>query len=282
MRSIARSWFLFILAGTLLGAVIGLGFAIVTPPSYTSTVKLLITPAPKDTGITNGDLQIAQALAPTFAELAVTRPILDQAIASIGVDMDATDLANAISTHVPVGTSLLEISVSGQDAPLATGLANAIAEQLSAYASAPACPGPSCATASSPNAGLTVSLAVVDPATVPKDQDGPGALVSMMVGAAIALFLTISLAFLVESAWPSASRGGPQARPSELVSEEWAQASPGSSPDTSKARAADARRATATTIGQDPFESRAKGPGSRIAARGVINDLELEKGRRPD
>jgi len=190
LRSTARTWFWFVLGGTLLGAVIAFGVAVIAPPSYTARVTILVTPAATGVPITNGDLQLAQGLTPTFAELATTKTVLDRVIASTHVSTDSERLAQDVTTHVPVGTSLLSVSVSNPDPANAAALANAIATELSTYA-AP--------TGSDASGALQVVLNVVDPATPPGTRDGPGLAVRIALGAAIALFLTISIAFLVEN-----------------------------------------------------------------------------------
>ena len=190
LRSTARTWFWFVLGGTLLGAVIAFGVAVIAPPSYTARVTILVTPAATGVPITNGDLQLAQGLTPTFAELATTKTVLDRVIASTHVSTDSERLAQDVTTHVPVGTSLLSVSVSNADPANAAALANAIATELSTYA-AP--------TGSDASGALQVELNVVDPATPPGTRDGPGLAVRIALGAAIALFLTISIAFLVEN-----------------------------------------------------------------------------------
>lgn len=276
LRSTARTWFWFILGGTLLGAIIALGLGIAAPPGYAAGVTLLVSPIPKDTGITNGDLQVAQGLTPTFAELATTSPILERVIRLTKVKVDVQDLAGAVTTRVPVGTSLLTISVLNEDAQQAAALANAIGAELRAYAQ-PAGPDS--------NNGLQVQLTVVDPATPPTERNGPGLPVRIVLGAAIALFLTSTIAFLVENVWP---QGRDMAAPP-------AQATPASPPpDRTRAQAqarSDPRSNSVrggvlegdqTTIGVDPLQSGSAAPGARIASRGIVNDLELEKTRRSD
>jgi capsular polysaccharide biosynthesis protein len=193
LRATARTWFWFILVGTVLGALVAFGLSVLIPPGYTARVTVLVTPAPKDTGITTNDLQVAQALTPTFAELATTRPVLDRVILSTGVTTDAETLSQSVTTSVPAGTSLLTISVSNRDAANAAALANAIASELRAYTP----PGGSTSAG-----GLQVQMTVVDPATPPTVHEGPGLLVRIALGGAIALFLTVSIAFLAENLWP--------------------------------------------------------------------------------
>ena len=276
LRSTARTWFWFILGGTLLGAIIALGLGIAVPPGYASSVTLLVSPIPKDTGITNGDLQVAQGLTPTFAELATTRPILDRVIRRTGVNVDIDELPAAVSTRVPVGTSLLTISVLDQDAQQAATLANAIGAELRAYAQP---------TGSDPTRGLQVQLAVVDPATPPADRDGPPLPVRIVLGAAIALFLTTTIAFLVENVWPQARDAvAPPAQavptsppPHQTKLQTRAAAEPPPVPIRGQVH-----KGELSTIGVDPLQSRSTSSEAKIASRGIVNDLELERTRRSD
>lgn len=267
LRSTARTWIWFILGGTLLGLGVAFGLGLLTPPMHTARVTLLVSPTPRDTGYTSDDIAAAQAIAPTFAELATTKPVLERVIASTDIPVDVANLAEAVTTHVPVGTSLLEISVTDRDASNASRLANALASELRAY-SAP--------SGTDANPGLQEVLTVVDPATPPTVADGPSLPVKVALGGAIGLFLTLSIAFLIENIRPE-GRAIPR-RPTFPVAEsESASLRPNSvgptdNPDSARPR-------TRTTTSDDPFDSGAA-PKARIASRGVINDLEMEKIRR--
>ncbi len=202
LRSIVRTWGWFILGGTVIGLVIAVGVAAITPPTYTAHVTLLVAPADTNTGVNTSDLEVAQALIPTFAELATTTPVLDRVISSTNANTNVLALTQAVSTHIPAGTNLLEISVSDRDPAQASALANAIASDLQVYAP----PNPSDA-----NVAKLVALTVVDPATAPTVRDGPGFVIRVALGGAIALFLTISIAFLGENLWQR--RGGFRTNP---------------------------------------------------------------------
>lgn len=187
--SIVRIWFRFLVAGTLIGAILSLGFSFLARPSYASHVTLLVTPLPSASGINFSDVEVTQALAPTFADLATTTPVLQRVIAATGVPTDPDRLALAVTTHVPAGTSLLEVTVLNADANVAAWLANAIASELEDY--------PTNGLHDQPSA-LKVALLVVDPATVPTSPQGPGTPLRIGLGAAIALFLSAGFALVVE------------------------------------------------------------------------------------
>ena len=79
------------------------------------------------------DIQVVQALMPTYAELATSRTLLERAIAFTGVKTTADKLATEITTHVPIGTSILEVTVTDRDSQAAALVANEIASQLAKF-----------------------------------------------------------------------------------------------------------------------------------------------------
>jgi capsular polysaccharide biosynthesis protein len=187
--SIVRIWFRFLIAGTLIGAILSLGFSFLARPSYASHVTLLVTTLPSASGINFSDVEMTQALAPTFADLATTTPVLQRVIAATGLPTDPDRLALAVTTRVPAGTGLLEVTVLNADAKVSARLANAIAGELEDY--------PTNGLHDQPSA-LKVALVVVDPATVPTSSQGPGTPLRIGLGAAIALFLSVGFVLFVE------------------------------------------------------------------------------------
>lgn len=179
-----------LILGTVLGAAVSLAIALVTPPNYMSQVTLIVTPPVTATPITFGDVEVTQALAPTFAELSTTAPLLQRVLNATGADLDIETLARSVTTHVPVGTSLVDISVVHRDPAIAAAIANAIAAELVSY--------PAQGLTQQPTA-LNVVISVVDPAVPPKVPQGLGILPRTILGGAIGLLISISLAFFVEN-----------------------------------------------------------------------------------
>ena len=185
-----RTWLGLLVLGAVLGAAISFAVAVNTPPGYVGQVTLLVTPPTTATQITFSDVEVTQALAPTFAQLSTTAPILQRVIASTKVDLDVETLARAVTTHVPTGTSLIDIAVTNKDPATAAALANAIAAELVNSS------GQGFQRQAS---ALKVALTVVDPAVPPPAPNGLGILPRTALGGAIGLFLSISLAFFVKN-----------------------------------------------------------------------------------
>ena len=191
VRRGVRIWLPFVLLCTVDGGLAGFGVALVMPPSYASTVEVLIAPPlNSSTSVNINDIQASQALVPTYAELASSRILLDRVIASTGVATTSDRLAGAVSTHVPEGTNLLQITVSNRDPSSAAKLANATAAELATYQIS----GTGVTTGSA-----AVTVTVVDPAVPPTKPQGLGALFTAALGAAVGLMMAISFAFLVEN-----------------------------------------------------------------------------------
>jgi succinoglycan biosynthesis transport protein ExoP len=207
MLGLVRAWFVFVVIGAVVGAAISFGVAAITPPTYAAQATLLVTPPTSATPMTFSDVELDQAVAPTFAELATTVPVLDRVIAKTDGTLDVAKLAESVTTRVPAGTSLIVITVTDKDPALAASLANAIAVELVAY--------PTSGLASQ-GALLSVALTVVEPASVPTSSQGPGILIRMVLGGGIGLFIAIALAIFVENLRAGAPRPA-AAEPAEVV-----------------------------------------------------------------
>jgi len=185
----ARAWFRYLVLGAIVGAVVAAGAYVAMPPDYSARASLLVRPSDVSKGLDFNTLQAAQALLPTLAELATTTPVLTRVIQNTNPNLDPIKLALAVTTRVPTGTSLIEISVSDKDASMAAALANAFASELVNYE---ARSGLDQADA------LQVSLTIVDPATPPKIRNGPGIVITTVLGAAIGVFLEFGVLYFVD------------------------------------------------------------------------------------
>ena len=185
--ALGRVWLGLIILAAIFGGAISFVVGAITPPKYLGQVTILVSPATTE-AITFSDVEVAQALAPTFAELSTTTPLLKRVIAATNATTDVASLARSIETHVPAGTSLITISVSDRDAAMAAALANEIASELASFEDQ-----------SGTSTSLRVRLSVVDPATPAGTPEGLGTIPRVGLGAAIGFFLALSFAFLVDN-----------------------------------------------------------------------------------
>jgi capsular polysaccharide biosynthesis protein len=159
------------------------------PPEYSSRVTLLVGPPLAGEAATLNDVLVGRALLPTYAQLAVTRPLLQRAIDSTAVDDTPDELSPRVSTVVPSEQSVLEVEVSYGDPADAAALANAIADELVDYSRAQV---PLAESGS-------ISLAVIDPAVEPTEPESPRAPTNAALGALIGMVATLGVGFLVEN-----------------------------------------------------------------------------------
>jgi capsular polysaccharide biosynthesis protein len=201
-RQLIRTWLPLVVGSVLVCALVAGVIAFQLGPTYSSEVRLLSGPSLTGS-IDNGDIIAGQNLAPTYAELATTRQILERALAATGVDMSVEELQQSISTRVPVASGLISLTVSASDPNVAAQLANAIAAELENY--------PAASASAKPDSNVT--LTVIDPAVPAERPAGPRPLNAAALGAAIGLVLSLSIAFLVENVRRSdPDRGAPPTR----------------------------------------------------------------------
>lgn len=185
-----KTWLTFIVLATIVGAMVAILATQLVAPTYAGRTTILVSPMPREAQITNGDLEVTRVAAATLGELATTGPVLERAIQTSDVDTDVTSLAKVVTTRVPTGTSLLEITVMSTNKDSAADLANAIAAELIDYADP---------SASNGGSSWQVDALVVDPAVPPTTAEGLGPLTTIVLAGLIALVIATSLAFLVEN-----------------------------------------------------------------------------------
>jgi capsular polysaccharide biosynthesis protein len=186
---VVRAWLWLIVPSVVLGAAIAFGVASLSSPTYTSQVTLLVTTPSTASGISASDIQVDQAFAQTYADLVTTRPLLARAISAANLPTSVDAVAQHVSARVPVGDTMVVVTVSYSDPAGSAVLANEIATELLNYPP----------DAKNKGFGSNVELTVVDPAIPPKTPGGLHTSVAMALGGAIGLLLSVSVAFLVEN-----------------------------------------------------------------------------------
>ena len=91
---------MIILAGILLGLLAFVGTKLFLTPIYTSTTKFYVLNKTSDTGsVTYNDLQTGTQLTKDYAELVKSRPVLEEVISVLNLDMETEELAKKITYH---------------------------------------------------------------------------------------------------------------------------------------------------------------------------------------
>ena len=121
---VIRKRFLVILLTALIFAGgAGVYSFFVAEPVYESTSKLYILT--QSTSITSlADLQVGSSLALDYLELMKSRPIVEEVIENLSLEMKYDDMLEIINVTNPADTRFLNISVQGNDPGETTAIAN--------------------------------------------------------------------------------------------------------------------------------------------------------------
>ena len=111
---------------------------VIMTPKYTSQTSLYVLAKQEantnQNAITTADLSIGTQLTNDYQELLTSRPVLEQTIAELGLDMTTEDLADLIKVTNDSNTRILKIAVTHEDPQLARNIADtlrtAVSEQI--------------------------------------------------------------------------------------------------------------------------------------------------------
>ncbi|MGB8452081.1 MAG: Wzz/FepE/Etk N-terminal domain-containing protein [Anaerocolumna sp.] len=125
---LVKKLWIIVIAAIIASAAIGCINLFVITPVYTSTTKIYVINRQDETKTTYSDLQTGTQITQDYMILVTSRPVLEQVISNINVNMTPDELNAMISIINPEGTRILEISVTDYDPLLAKKLADAIAD----------------------------------------------------------------------------------------------------------------------------------------------------------
>ena len=121
-----------ILAAVLGGGISGAFSYYVLTPQYTSTAMVYMLS--KETTLTSlADLQIGSQLTQDYRVIVTSRPVLDDVIEQLGLDMTYKDLREKLTIENPSNTRILSISAEDPDPEMAKKIVDSIARISSEY-----------------------------------------------------------------------------------------------------------------------------------------------------
>ena len=127
---ITRWFWLMILAPCLFGAAALLLSRQVTPV-YESATTLLVNEAPIAKSIDYTSILTSERLARTYAELLTKKPVLEEVIGRMELDMGVNELLEAVQVQLVRDTQLIELKVEHTEPALAAEIANTVVEVFS-------------------------------------------------------------------------------------------------------------------------------------------------------
>lgn len=117
-----------ILLCSILGASVSgiLTKTLITPQYSASSMIYILT---KTTSVTSlADIQMGAQLTTDFATLAKSRPVVEQVIQKLSINLDYEEMTEKIHVGNPADTRILKITVSDPDPERAAKISNAMAE----------------------------------------------------------------------------------------------------------------------------------------------------------
>lgn len=97
-------------------------------PIYTSTTRVYVINRQDETKMTLSDLQTGTQLTKDYMILVKSRPVTEQVIIDLKLDMTSEELSSLIQVDTPTDTRILEIMVENSDPFMAKQIADAIAK----------------------------------------------------------------------------------------------------------------------------------------------------------
>ena len=121
-----KHWFIILLCGILGFGLMAVYTKFFVRPVYKSSSQIYIRGS--DTVASLADLQIGSSLTSDYAIIFTGRPVLEEMIEALRLDIRAQDLKRWITISNPSGTRILEVGVSCYDPQLAADIANEVVE----------------------------------------------------------------------------------------------------------------------------------------------------------
>ena len=127
--SIIWHWAWLIILGALVVGGVAYLYNSSQTPIYSASARLLIDEAPgSDSSNDYAQLLLEQQMAATYIELIRTRPVMEEVIERLNLDITAGELSGRVSVNVPLDTQILIITVNDASPARAAALANTIGE----------------------------------------------------------------------------------------------------------------------------------------------------------
>lgn len=118
----------------ILGAAAAFAYTyILVTPQYEATAKIYIVSASNDSVVNLSDLQIGASLTADYQELLLSRPLLQDVINHLSLDMDYTTLEKMIRISNTADTRILKIVVTSPEPQQSADIANELVTQAGIY-----------------------------------------------------------------------------------------------------------------------------------------------------
>lgn len=163
----------------VIGGMIAFGYTkLFVKPTYLATSKIYVVSASNNSVINLSDLQVGSQLTSDYQELMLARPILQDVIKNLDLNMDYKELEKTIEITNTSGTRILAINVTTTNAQTSADIANELAKQATVYL-------PEIMETESPN--------IVESAVAPSKKANPSYSKNTLIGILIGMVLVCAV-----------------------------------------------------------------------------------------
>ena len=122
---------IIVLVGIVFGLLAFIGTKTLMTPMYESVTKAYVITKQNENTVTASDLQTGTQLTKDYMELVKSRPVLEEVIAKLDLDMTTKELAESISVETPADTRILKITTTNEDPKMAKDIADEVRKAMS-------------------------------------------------------------------------------------------------------------------------------------------------------
>lgn len=174
---------IILLSGILAALLAFVGTKLLMIPMYTSVTKMyVLSRQDSSSGVTYSDLQTGSQLTKDYAELVKSRPVLEQVIAVLNLDIEPEDLAENITVETPTDTRILSISVESDNPKEAKEIADTLRETVSSEIK---------------EIMHAESVDTIEDGNLSKEPSSPSLKKNMVLGGALGVFLALAILIFI-------------------------------------------------------------------------------------
>lgn len=183
--SMLRRWWWLLLAGMLVAGGASYAISKTLIPIYRSTATLLVNQTQVPGTIAYNDILTSERLTRTYSQLIDQRPVLQEVIDRLHLNLSREQLSGMIDVSVVTDTQLLKLSVENADPALASNIANTAASVFIEQNTENKLSRPG-------------DVSIVEAATKPSSPVKPNIMMNTVLAAAVGLLLAAGIGFLIE------------------------------------------------------------------------------------
>jgi capsular exopolysaccharide synthesis family protein len=126
-----RKWLIII--PLAISVIASLAIMIFLPPGYKATTTLMVEPSENYKTSELNVLMAGERMALTYSRIIISRPILEEVISQLDMDLSTSELADMVTVQPIESTQLIQISVNNPAADQAVAIVNSISSAFISY-----------------------------------------------------------------------------------------------------------------------------------------------------